>query len=102
LQRILQCEGVDHRSEHAHVVALAAIHPLACAFETAEDVSSPNDQADFYAGLAHLCDLCGGRIEGFGVNARASTSSERLSAQLEQYPTVAEFLALSRVKVFGR
>ena len=49
LERVLQRERVDDRREHAHVVALRAIHAFAGALEAAEDVAAADDDAELHA-----------------------------------------------------
>jgi hypothetical protein len=72
--------GVDDRGEHAHVIALAAIHALAGAFESAEDVSATHDEADFYARLAYGRDLLGGRAQGVHVKSALTGLGKGLTA----------------------
>ena len=57
LERVLQRERVDDRGQHAHVVALRAIHAFAGAAQAAEDVAAADHQAELHAGRVDLGEL---------------------------------------------
>ena len=57
LERVLQRERVDDGGEHAHVVALRAVHAGARALEAAEDVAAADDDADLHPVGVHLGEL---------------------------------------------
>ena len=46
---VLECDGVDDGREHAHVVGGDAIHLFGLLGDAAEEVSTANDDGDFYA-----------------------------------------------------
>ena len=79
LERVLQCEGVHHRREHPHVVALRAVHPDARALEAAEDVPPADDDADLHAERVHLGELCGRRADDVGVDPEPAVAPARAS-----------------------
>jgi hypothetical protein len=79
LEGVLQGEGVDHRRQHAHVVALRAVHARARALEAAEDVASADDDADLHAEPVQLGDLGGDALQGLGRMPKPPSSPQRAS-----------------------
>ena len=85
LDRVLECEGVDDRRQHAHVVAGAAVDAELLARCAPEDVAAAEDDRDVRAHLLHGLHLRGhpghdGRVDA----ASGRAVEEDLAAELEQ------------------
>ena len=84
LEGVLHRERVDHGREHAHVVALRAVHPGARALEPAEDVPAADHDAHLRAERVDLGELRGRGADDLAVDAEAAVPpAERLAAQLQ-------------------
>src|SRR5690606_26785212 len=83
LQRILQSQGVDDSCQHAHVIALPAVHPLACAPEPTENIASTDDKANLHARFANSGDFFRGGTECVDVKASLARLCQGFAAQLE-------------------
>jgi len=91
LEGVLERQGVDDRGEHAHVVALRAVHACASTLEAAKDVPTPNDDADLHSAALNLAELLGDLLERLHLNAEAALfATQRLTAQLENDAAIAK------------
>jgi hypothetical protein len=98
LERVLQREGVDHRREHAHVVALRAVHALASAAQPAEDVAPADHEGDLHAGRVHVAELLRGCLQHGSVDARPTLlAAQGLAAEFDHDPFVARDLLFHAV-----
>ena len=88
LERILQRQGVDHRCEHAHVVAGRPVESTLGRGQAPEDVPSPDDDRDLHAHLVHSLDLSRDGLDNFEVDAVVAAAAKRFTAQLEQHAVV--------------
>ena len=84
LEAVLEREGVDHRREHAHVVALRAVHAGCRALDAAEDVAAAHDDGHLDAVLPHGLDLVGEPLRHLGVNAEVLVTHEGLAGELQK------------------
>ena len=64
-----QCQGVDNRGTHTHLVALHAVKTLACSGKATEDVASTYDNAYLHPHFGNFLDLAGIVVETLGVDA---------------------------------
>ena len=79
LERVLQGEGVDDRAEHAHVVALRAVHAGARSLEPAEDVAAADHDADLDPLGVHLGELGREGLQRLGLDSEAPSSPQSAS-----------------------
>ena len=84
LEAVLEGEGVDDGGEHAHVVALGAVHARGGPGEAAEDVAPAHDDGDLHAGLPDGLDLLGEALRDRGVDAEGLLPHQGLAGKLEQ------------------
>jgi hypothetical protein len=84
LERVLQRERVEHRGQHAHVVAGRAVHALRGGLHAAEDVAGALHDGDLDAAIVHALDLGGDRLDALGVGAVFQIAHQRLPGQLEE------------------
>jgi hypothetical protein len=83
-QGVLHRQRVDHRGEHAHMVAGDAIHPAGRESRASEDVAAADHQPDFRAGLLHLDHLARDAGDDFRIDAVILAPHQRLAGELEQ------------------
>ena len=83
-ESVLQGQGVDHRREHAHVVAGGAVEPAVAGGQAAEDVATANHQRYLHAHLMHALHLGGDRLYDLEIDAVITRAAERLAAELQQ------------------
>ena len=84
--RITECQGVDDRGEHPHVVGVCAIHPRGCRRKATKDVTAADDDGDLMALGVDRGDLGRQSLHRLGVYAIAEdTIGERLARKLEGY-----------------
>ena len=84
LERVLDRQRVQHRSEHSHVVAGGTFDAHVGGLESAEDVTAADHQSQLATGRARAADLLGQPGNRFGVDAVILTAGERFPTQLEQ------------------
>ena len=95
LERVLQREAVDHRRQHAHLIADDAVDPPALAVHAAEDVSPADHDGDLRAHVPRAFHAPGHGRDYARVNAQpGALVLQRLSAELENDSAV---LALERL-----
>src|SRR5262249_4905628 len=87
-ERILQRQRVDHRRQHAHVVAGRPVEASLGGGQAAEDVSSADHERDLDTHLVDAFDLRRDRLDDLKVDAVVPAAAKRLAAQLEQNPVV--------------
>src|SRR5712691_4158282 len=83
-QRILQCQGVDDRRQHAHVVARRAIDFKTFLPRPAEDISSAHHDRRLHAQLVDFLQLARDGLNRFAVDAESLRSLKGLSGKLQQ------------------
>jgi hypothetical protein len=88
-QRRLQRQRVDHRGQHAHLVAGDPVESRGDQLGAAEDVASADDQANLDPVTHQFGDLAGNAIEDLGFDAAITAPGERLTAELQQDAPVA-------------
>lgn len=88
LQRVLQGQGVDHRRQHAHVVALRPVHPGGRALEPTENVAAAHHDPHLHAQVVELCQLAGGQLHDPRVQAKSVGPGQRLAAEFQHDPPV--------------
>jgi hypothetical protein len=76
-------QGVDHRGEHSHLVAVHAVETFFGSLHAAENVAAAVDDADLEAGTGSVRDFFGQAAEGFRVEADAAAASEAFAAEFE-------------------
>jgi hypothetical protein len=81
---VLEGDGIDHRRQHAHVIGGDPVHVDGLLGDTAEEVASSDDDADFAAKSMHGGDLCGYLMDKDGVDTKASASGQGFSGELEE------------------
>jgi hypothetical protein len=84
LERVLQCDRVDDRGEHAHVIAGYAVDAVRGRGHAAKDVAAADDDRDLHAHLLHFRDLVRDVGEDVGVDAGAPSTHEGFTGQLEK------------------
>ena len=93
-QAVHEGEAVDHRGEHAHVVAGGAVGAVgARAGEAAEDVAAADDDRDLGADFLDRAQLLGEAVEDGAVDGLAGgVVAEGFAADLEHDPTILRLL----------
>lgn len=56
-ERRAQCQAVDDRGEHSHLVAFDAVKSFGCSAEPTKDIASANNDAYLYAHVGDFLDL---------------------------------------------
>ena len=87
-ERVLQCERIDDRGEHAHVIASGAFNATLAAGQAAKDISAANDYYNLHAQLAHLADLLSHALDRLSRYADAGVAAEGFTAEFQQNPSV--------------
>ena len=78
-----QGEGVDHRREHAHLVAVDAVEALSGALQAAEDVAAAVDDGNLQPGLRGRCDFLRRLAEAVRIESLSGRSAEGFAAEFE-------------------
>ena len=84
LEAVLQRERVDDRREHAHVVALRAVHALGCTLDATIDVAATNDHGDLDTVIVGRLDGLSNALGNGGIDAEVPLAHQRLSRKLQQ------------------
>ena len=79
LQGVLQGDGVDDRSQHAHVVGAHAVHLFGLLGHAAEKVASAHHDADFNAQCMHVDKFAGNLSDLAGIQAEAARAGQHLA-----------------------
>jgi hypothetical protein len=87
-QSVLQGEAVDHRCQHAHVVAGSAVDGQGFLARAAEDIPSAHNDRHFDAQVAYLFYFAGDAVNGFGVNAKALRTLKGFSGKFQNDASV--------------
>ena len=82
-QGVLHCQGVHDRGQHAHVVALGAVHALGRGGHAAKDVAAADDQGYLEAGRGHLGDFFCELADGFRFDAELLAARKGLAAEFQ-------------------
>ena len=67
LQRGLHRQRVHHGGQHPHIIGGGAFHPLSRSLQPAEDITAPDDHADFDAKIVNRFDLVRDALHGWRV-----------------------------------
>jgi hypothetical protein len=86
-QGVLECQGIDHRSQHTHVIGSAAIHAFGTSHGTAPDISSAYNDGYFNPQAHHAADLLGDVPHYLRVYTK-TTAAQCFSTQLENHSLV--------------
>ena len=89
LQGALHGQCIDHRGQHAHVVAAGAVHARGGGRHAAEDVAAADHQADLHAHVVHGLDLLGDHADHLGVEAIFPLAHQPLARELQQDAAIA-------------
>ncbi len=84
LERILHGEPVDHRREHAHVVARRAVHALGARGDAAEDIAAADDDAGLDAETLNFSDVCGDAGGDGRIDAELLLAHQRLPGKFQE------------------
>ena len=88
LERVLQREPVHRGGEHADVVGGGAIHSRRGASDSAEDVSTANNNSDLDAELTDAANLIGHEGNDGRVDSIRLFAEKRLAGELQEDPLV--------------
>src|SRR5450755_2292281 len=81
---VLQSEGVDDRSEHAHKIAGSAIDFKSLLTRAAKNVSAADHDGHFHAQRVDVFQLSRDGLDGFSMNAKSLRALEGLAGKFEQ------------------
>src|SRR6185437_9364248 len=82
---VLQCERVDDRGQHAHVVGGDAVHVAGLLGDAAKKISASDDNGDLHADRVDVAEFSSYFVDAGGVNAKAFVRGEGLAGKLQQY-----------------
>ncbi len=82
--RILDCQGIHHRCQHAHVVRSGAVHVCGTRRHATENVAATNDNGHLNAKPDNFRDFANDAVYGVAVDAIVVITHQRLATQLEQ------------------
>src|SRR3954469_18092713 len=88
LQGVLEGEGVDHRGEHAHVVAGHAVDAAVAGGEAPDDVAAADHHRHLDVELVDVADLVGDGGHHRLVDAERLRAHQGLAGDLEEDPAV--------------
>src|SRR5205823_487688 len=88
LESVLQRQRVDHRGQHAHVIAGHAVDAFGGGGDAAKDVATADDDGDLDAGALHVDDLVGDVGERLRVDAGPPPPHQRLAGKFQKNATV--------------
>ena len=81
-ESLLHGHAVDYGRQHAHVVALNTVEPLAGTLYAAENIAASNDDADLDTFLGDFNNLFGVFVQAIGVDAKLLLSHKGFAAEL--------------------
>jgi hypothetical protein len=87
-ERVLQCQCIEDRGDHAHVIGSGAIHPLAAGCQSTPDVAAADDNRRFNAMLDDTFDLPGKPVNDERVDPLRRIPHHRLAAELQEDSSV--------------
>ena len=88
LEGVLKRERVHDGREHAHGVALGAVHAAGGHLDAAEDVAAADDDGDLDARVVDRADLVGQAGRNGGIDAELLAAHEGLAGKLEEHALV--------------
>ena len=88
LKRVLDCQGVHNRRQHAHVIAGHAVHAGSGQTFAAKDVAPADDDRNLDTGFAGRRDFGGNPLNDGGLDPVIQLSHERFATQFEQNAAV--------------
>ena len=94
-QCVGQCQRVNNRSQHAHIVSSCSVHALVVAAQTAPDIAAAINYSYLNTMLHNLFNLFSQRIHNGGVNTKALFTGHGLAAQFQNDAFV--FLVYSHI-----
>ena len=83
LQGILQSERIDHRRQHAHVIAGGAFNPPLAAAQAAKDIPAAYHHYHLHPQLPHLAYLRRHVLHGLRRNVHPRRATQGFSAQFQ-------------------
>ena len=89
-ERLAESEAVQHRGQHAHVIAAHPVHAVGGGGEAAIDVAAADHEAELEAKIGGLTDIGGDLVQHLHVDAVAVLSHQGLAGELDENPAVAE------------
>ena len=84
LQAVGQCEAVNDRREHAHMIRPGPLHPVAAVLDAAPEVAAADNNADLHARLHTLLDHVADTADHIKIQAPVGVAGQRLAADLQQ------------------
>ena len=82
-ERVLQREAIEHRREHAHVVARRAIDLESLLPRTAKNVAAADDHRDFDAEILNVFYFARDALDCFRVNSKIIGAGKRFARKLQ-------------------
>ncbi len=79
LNRVLQCNGVDDRRQHTHVVRAHPVHFLGLFRDATEEVAAAYHDRNFDAQGVHIDNLAGNFGYFIGIQAKTAPACQCLS-----------------------
>ena len=98
-RKVLECQAVHDRAEHAHVVRASAVHAALLQLSAAEEVAAADHHRDFGAAASDLGDLAGDIFHHIRVNADVA-AAEHFTPELEHYSLESSTSAFRRCDTF--
>ena len=96
-ERLPERQAVQHRGEHAHIVAAHPVHAVGGGGEAAIDVAAADHEAKLDAEAGGLAHVAGDAVQHVHVDAVAVLAHQGLAGQLDEDPAVAWRSARARV-----
>ncbi len=90
LEDILQREGVDNGTQHAHVVRGDAVHALLPELRPTHDVAAADDEPDLGPHVDGVLDLVGKALNDLEVEPEAAIAGECLAGELHEHALIRE------------
>ena len=87
-ERVLQRQPVDHRRQHAHVIAGGAVDRKRFLARPAENVSAADDDGHLHAQVVHFLHFAGNAVDGFGVDPKSLRTLERFAGKFQNNASV--------------
>ena len=84
LKAVLQGQRVDDRGEHAHVVALRAVHALRGALDATIDVTAAHDHGNLDAVVIGGLDCLRDALRNRRIDAEVTLAHQGLARELQQ------------------
>ena len=81
-ERVLHRQAVDHRREHAHVIAGGAIDRETVLARAAKNISAADDKRHFHAEIVHFLHFARDALNRFRVDAESVRTRKRFAGKL--------------------